>query len=131
MSDEPRRLTTEEERARLYATRSSGGSCALCGRKLGDDEPIYWETFIFGTVGVFGTVGGIISRPRAPVAAECASPRLVEEKRGELPELCAGCDRPVYYGRASRARRLAVCSKSCYQRANRLEHRAASHGARG
>jgi hypothetical protein len=113
MSSEPRRLTTEEHRERLYAARYRGGLCALCGRTLDEGEPVYWERF------AIGKDGGVISRPQAPVASECASQWLVDEKRDEAPEPCAGCDRPVFYAQPSPARRRAVCSTSCYMRVHR------------
>jgi hypothetical protein len=51
MSDDPRRLTTEEQRERLYAARYRGSMCAACGRTLDPGEPVYWEQFTVGRVG--------------------------------------------------------------------------------
>ena len=113
MSGDPRRLTMEEERERLYTTRYRGGLCALCGRTLGEGEPVFWESF------AVGRVGGITHHPRAPVASERASARLRREQEHEDPERCGGCGRPVYYATASTKRHRAVCSQRCQVRATR------------
>ena len=111
MSDDPRRLTTEDERERLYAARHRGGLCALCGRTLGEGEPVFWEQF------TIGRLGGLTHHPQAPVGTECASRWLLEEKADEQPDPCAGCGRPVHYAAASTKRRWAVCSHRCQVRA--------------
>jgi hypothetical protein len=113
LSEDVRHLTTEEERARLYAARSRGGICSICGRALRAGEPVYWERF------TVGKIGGYTTYPQAPVGAECVSQWILEEKEHEAPAPCAGCARPVYYSLASAARRRAVCSARCYVRANR------------
>jgi hypothetical protein len=113
VNHDPRRLTTEEERERLYAARYGGGLCAVCGEAVDDDAPVYWERF------AIGKVGGLVNHPQAPVGAECASPQLLTEKAHEKPERCAGCGRPVYYAVMSRARHRAVCSTRCQMRASR------------
>ena len=84
MSADVRRLTTDEERERLYAARHRGGMCAVCGRALNDGEPVFWEQF------AVGRVGGITHRPQAPVASECASSWLRQEKEGEEPGTLRG-----------------------------------------
>jgi hypothetical protein len=124
MSDDPRRLTTEEQRERLYAARYRGGMCAVCGRTLDDGEPVFWERF------PVGRVGGITSHPLAPVGSECASPRLREQKEGEEPEPCVSCGRPVYYARPSVHRTEAVCSGRCRGRAS-FTRRSAPTGGKG
>jgi hypothetical protein len=112
MSDDPRRLTTEEQRERLFAARYRGGMCAVCGRALDPGEPVYWERF------TVGRIGGITHRPQAPVASEWASPWLRQQKEGEEPEHCVGCGRPVHYARPSVHRTEAVCSGRCRGRAS-------------
>ncbi len=57
MSDDVRRLTTEEQRERLHLARQRGGLCAACGRVLSDGEPVYVERFVIGPSGVPGVVG--------------------------------------------------------------------------
>ena len=122
MSDDVRRLTTEEERERLYIARNRGGFCALCGRTLDEGEPVYWEHF------VVGKGDGYRSYPQAPVGAECASPWLLEEKDQEEPEPCADCGRPTYYATGSTKRRRAACSQRCQMRASRAARLAPKAG---
>jgi hypothetical protein len=107
MSDDPRRLTTEAERERLYAARRRGGSCALCGRELREGEPVYWEQFLVGMRGRF------TNQAQAPVGVECASPRLLEEMAGQPAEPCARCGRPVYQPTARTTQRWSACSGRC------------------
>ena len=106
MSDEVRRLMTEEQRERLYLARRRGGMCAACGRALGADETVYIEQF-----------EGPGSWVTAPVGIECASPELLEQTKGQQPERCAGCGRGVYYRMASSRRQQTLCSRYCVTRA--------------
>jgi hypothetical protein len=122
MSDDPRRLTTEDERERLYAARYSGGLCSVCGRILDGDEPVYWER-----VNV-GTAGGYTNHPHAPVGGECVLPGFLEEMEGRTPEPCAGCGRPVYYRGPRRGRHLALCSKRCGMRVSKAKRMARPRG---
>jgi hypothetical protein len=102
VSDDLRRLTTEEQREQLFTARRRGGMCAACGRVLSADEPAYIERFVVG-----GTWAA------APVGVECASPELLQQVAGQEPERCAGCGRGVYYRMASSRRRQALCSRAC------------------
>jgi hypothetical protein len=120
VSDDPRRLTTFEQRDRLQTARKRGGLCAVCGRSLGDGKPVYWEQLV---VDIERSVEGRTSRYwttlKAPVGRECASPEILEETKGQEPERCAGCGRPVYYRPNRPNRRRALCSKYCGPRASR------------
>ena len=107
MSDDARRVLTEEERARIHAARRDGGICALCGRAFVDGETIW-----MARVAIYGEYGES-TRWRVPVGAECASPELVRATCSAEPERCAGCGRGVYYPFAHPHRRLAFCSKRC------------------
>ena len=83
MSDDVRRVTTEEQRERLYTAKRLGEHCAACGRPLGVDEPSYVELFM-------------VTRrvpAEAPVGAECASTAFLEELGWRAPERCIGCGR--------------------------------------
>jgi hypothetical protein len=118
MSNDPRRLTTQDEREQLYAARYRGGICSACGRTLDEGEPVYWEQ-----VNV-GTVGGYTNRPQAPVGSECISPAFLEETEDRESERCAGCARPVYYREPRRGRHLAICSKRCGMRVSNAKRQA-------
>ena len=107
MSDDLRRLTTEEQREQLYTARRRGGMCAGCGRVLSAAETVYIERFEIGPMAGYGTVA------RAAVGGECASPELLHQVAGQEPERCAGCGRGVYYRVASTKRRQALCSRYC------------------
>ncbi len=120
MTDDPRRVLTEEERARIQEAKRSGRLCALCGRGIDEGETVWLEW-----IAIHGEYGGV-SRWRAPVGAECASPAFRTATEGEQPERCAGCGRGVYYRTADPRRRRATCSKRCadrYQVARRKEAR--------
>jgi hypothetical protein len=102
LSDDLRRLTTEERREQLYTARRYGGMCASCGRVLSADETVYIERFAGGGTWAEG-----------PVGVECASPELLHQVAGQEPERCAGCGRGVYYRGASTKRQRALCSRYC------------------
>jgi len=117
MSHEVRRLTTEEERERLYAARRSGGLCSACGRVLSQDEPVYIERFVVGTRRLLGTdMSSYELHAWAPVGAECASSAFLAQMYGRDPERCAGCGRGVYYRLTRSKRHRAHCSRRCSRR---------------
>ena len=72
MSDDQRRLTTEEQRTLLHAARNRGGLCAACGRTLSTDEPVYIERVMIREV-----VGSEITL-QAPLGVECASAKILD-----------------------------------------------------
>ena len=118
MTDDARRPLTEEERARLHAVRAQGGICALCGRTLAADEPV-WVVRV-------DAYGDGRAYWRAPVGRECAPPGLLSETEGLVPERCAGCGLAMYYLASYPRRRMALCSKRCdyrYRVARRKEAR--------
>ncbi len=111
MSDDLRRLTTEEQREQFHMARRRGGRCVACDRALDPNETVYIEQFEIGPESGLGVVA------RAAVGVECASPEFVEEMEGQEPERCAGCGRGVYYRASSIRRRQALCSRACSARA--------------
>ena len=125
MSDDPRRLTTDEERERAHAARRYGGLCAWCGRMLTEREPVYVEQFMGGT----RQLVGLNTQPfpvymLVPVGTECASPDFLAETGGQEPTPCAGCGRGVYYRTVRPNRQRALCSRRCVSRANQAARRA-------
>ena len=110
MTDEARRVLTEEERARIQEAKWNGRLCALCGRALAEGE-MFWLEWIT----IHGGHGDV-SRWRAPVGAKCASPAFRTATEGEQPERCAGCGRGVYYQTSHPRRHVAACSKRCASR---------------
>ena len=109
MTDDARRVLTEEEKAVAQAARARGGMCALCGRALGADEPVWIER-----VDAYGGGGAYW---RGPVGRECASPAFVSETEGTMPVPCAGCGRGVYARYAHPRSRAVTCSRRCRSRA--------------
>jgi hypothetical protein len=72
MSDDRRRLETEEQAERFFRARRRGGECAACGRGLGEVEPVYIERFLDAREhwrnrarGPVGPVGRVCLRPVA------------------------------------------------------------------
>ena len=117
MTDDVRRVLSEEERTRIQAARVRGGTCAGCGRTLVPDEPVW--------VVPFDVYGDGRAYWRAPVGAECAPPAFRAETDGMEPERCAGCGRGIYYRADRRGRRLALCSKRCSRRYHMVRAREA------
>ncbi len=110
MSDDEPRLLTEEERARIHATRARGGRCALCGRELVEGETIWLER-----LAVRDERGGRATW-QVPVGAERIAPETLRDTCRTEPERCLGCGRGVYYLRSDHRRRGASCSRACGRR---------------
>jgi hypothetical protein len=108
MSNDPRRLATEEQRERFHLARKRGGMCAACGRSLGPDETVYMEPFKIGP-----TAGARASMAHGAVGAECAAPEFIRAVEGQEPERCAGCGRGLYYRAPRRGRQQTLCSRNC------------------
>src|SRR5687767_4285624 len=125
MTGEPHRLTTEEERERLFTARNQGGLCGLCGRELHTGEPVYWDRF------AVGEIGGFVFRPTAPVGIEGVSEALRQATEGVDPRPCAGCGRPVLYQEPRTARQWTACSRRCRGRAISAKARARQEGRVG
>jgi hypothetical protein len=119
VSDEVRRLTTDEQRERFHRARRTGGLCAACGRSLGDDETVFVEPLLIGPA------DGPATRSYGAVGIECASSELRYDVQGREPERCAGCGRGVYYRVASARRQWVSCSRRCANRAGVARHREA------
>ena len=112
MTDDVRRVRSEEARVRIQAARRDGGLCGLCGRALAEGEPVWMECVEVGSY--HGGRGAIYWR--APVCEGCASPAFRAVTDGTAPERCAGCGRGLYYAGSGGRRRLALCSTRCSSR---------------
>ncbi len=121
MSDNPRRLVTDEQRERLHLARRRGGRCAACGKALHPREPVYWQPVV---VDIDRSALGLrryTTSREAPVGTECASPAFLDEAAAWPPERCAGCGRGVYYRVPRPGRRRVVCCTYCRNRADAAE----------
>ena len=112
MSDDVRRITTEEQLEQFHLARRRGGQCIACGRALANGEAVYIERFDIERFDI-GLLTGRGASATAPVGAECASRGFLEEMAGQEPERCAGCGRGVYYRQPSTRRQQALCSRAC------------------
>ena len=121
MSDDARRVLSEEERVRARLARVYGLVCGACGRPLAEGETVWIERLGVGPA--YNGRGAIYWR--APVCGACASPAFRAETEGTEPERCAGCGRPIYYGATARGRRVALCSKRCGSRYHQARAREA------
>ena len=122
VSDDPRHLTTDEQRERFAAAKERGGLCAGCGRILGEREPVYIEQVAIDrkTFAADGARWGKSTTYRdAPLCEGCTSATYLSRARGRPPEACVGCGRPVYYAKLRAGRQRAVCSHRCSGRASR------------
>ena len=110
------RLTTDAQRERFNAARTHGGLCAACGKTLGEGEPVYIEPVAFERKPLAAPGARWSARPvyrDAPLGAECVSPKFLARARGQEPERCEGCGRPVYYAKQRAGRLRAACSMRC------------------
>ena len=114
MSDNVRRLTTDDERERLRVAKDLGGLCAVCGRTLGERERVYIRRVVIGTR-LFGDPRGSGSSvfAESPVGAECAPPGLVTGDGGRDPAPCVGCGRHVSHAVRRPRRGRVACSLLC------------------
>ena len=122
MSDDRRRLTTDEERTRFATAKQRGGLCAACGRVLAEGEPVYIEPVAIDRkpLKADGAEWRKVTTDRdAPLGEECASRTFVAAARGRPPQGCAGCGRPVYYAKLRAWRQRALCSHRCSNQVNR------------
>ena len=125
VSEERRRIVTQEQSERLHAARKTGGMCAACGRTLGVGETVYQEQFLIGAKRLHGRdVLVYASIAAGPVGSECASAEFLEQTVETEPERCAWCGRGVYYRQQRSARRQAICSRQCASRAGAAKQRA-------
>ena len=122
MSDNARRVLSDEGRVRARLARAYGLVCGACGTPLAEGETVWVQRL---GVGPYHSGRGAIYW-RAPVCAACASPAFRAEMEGTEPERCGSCGRGVYYQTGHRPRRVARCSKRCgsrYQGARAREAR--------
>lgn len=110
MTDEARRLLTEEERVRIQAARVRGGVCAICGRELGADEPVWIQRL------ALRAEHGRAMTWWVPAGVECAAPAFRRATIEKQPEPCGTCGRGIYYEVETRPRRVALCSRACSRR---------------
>jgi len=122
VSDDARRVLTEEEQALARIAKAYGLTCGSCGKPLAEGETVWIQR-----LGVGPTYSGRgVTSWRAPVCGACAAPAFRAETEGAEPERCAGCGRGVHYGAGARRSRLALCSRTCgsrYRRARAKEAR--------
>ncbi len=121
MSDDPRRVETQEALDRLHLARKRGGLCAACGKALHPREPVYWERVV---VDIDRSAIGLrhyTTAFEAPVATECVSAAFRTAMSGQPAEPCAGCGRGVYYRVPNPRRRRAACCQRCRVRAQAAE----------
>ena len=109
MTDDARRVLTEEERARVRLARPYGLVCGSCGAPLAEGEPVWIQRLGVGPTS--GGRGAIYWR--APVCESCAAPSFRAQTEGADPEPCAACGRGVYYQSTHPRRRFVLCSKRC------------------
>jgi hypothetical protein len=133
VSDDPRRVTTVEERDRFNAAKEHGGLCAVCGKTLADDETVYIEQMAID-LNAFAPSGAQWSRKAvyrdAPLGVECASPGFLARTKGREPERCEHCGRSVYYAKERAGRQRAVCSRRCSHRAGKVVRSPMREGSR-
>ncbi len=121
MSDEPRRVVTQEALDRLHLARRRGGQCAACGKALHPREPVYWEPLV---VDIDRSALGLrhyTTTLEAPVATECVSATFRSAMSGQPAERCAGCGRGVYYRAPNPRRQRPACCQRCRGRASVAE----------
>ena len=112
MSDDARRVLSEEERARARLAKAYALVCGSCGKPLAEGETVWMQRLGVGPT--YSGRGAIYWR--APVCRACASPALRAETEGAEPERCAGCGRGVHYASGAHRGRVALCSRTCGSR---------------
>ncbi len=114
MTDDARRVLTEEELGRVQAAKRDAGMCAGCGRALVGGETVWMERLATRLIG-WRRRSPILNQ--APVGAECASAMFLAATEGVEPERCVTCGRGVYYQTVpGRRRQRATCSRMCERR---------------
>lgn len=116
MSDDVRRLTTDEQRQWLALAKERGGICAACGRTLDDGEPVFIERLEV-ELKPLTAPGAVWARKTvnrdAVLGKECASPKFVARTSRLPSEPCEGCGRPVFYAVERAGRSHTFCSRRC------------------
>jgi hypothetical protein len=110
------RLTTDEARERFAAAGDRGGLCAVCGRTLGAEEPVYIAQVLVQRKPLPAAGTGWSTHPvlrDAPLGRECVAPALLARLERQEPDPCVRCGRPVYYEIDRAGRQQAMCSKRC------------------
>jgi DNA-directed RNA polymerase subunit N (RpoN/RPB10) len=119
VSDDPRHLTTDEQRERFAEATTRGGICGGCGRVLADGDAVYVEKIEIDLKPLTGAGAGWFRKTvyrDAPLGVECVSPVFLARTAEWEPERCVGCGRPVYYATERAGRHRASCSKYCSYR---------------
>src|SRR4051794_10387209 len=112
-------VTTDEARERFASASDRGGQCAVCGKMLAADEPVYIMRVRIQRkpLSAPGTRWDERSVPRdAPLGRECVAPVLLAHLEGQEPDPCVGCGRLVYYEFDRAGRQQSSCSKRCAKR---------------
>jgi hypothetical protein len=110
------RLTTDEERERFASASYQGGRCAVCGRTLGTDEPVYIVRVLIHRKPLPAAGTGWSTRPvlrDAPLGRECVAPPLLVRLEKQEIDPCISCGRPVYHEGDRAGRQQATCSRRC------------------
>lgn len=90
---------TNYDADRVNRAAHAGDICAVCGKQLAPDEPVFRWGF-----------GGVLHIGHAPVCADCNGEPGPYDNWHESP--CDGCGRPVF-NEHFRSRRWTVCSQRC------------------
>ena len=109
MTDDARRVLTEEEKALARIAKAYGLVCGSCAKPLAEGETVWMQRLGVGPT--YSGRGAIYWR--APVCDACASPAFRAATEETEPGRCAGCGRGVYYQADRRRRGLALCSRTC------------------
>ncbi len=110
VSDEARWRLSEEERGRIQAAKTLGGTCAVCGRGLGAGETVWIRRFRLREEHGRATTWWV------PAGVECVAPEFHRATRGTAPERCATCGRGVYFEPGARSGHRVFCSRACRRR---------------
>ena len=116
MSTTELRLTTREQRERLYEAQQHGGLCVACGRTLDTGDAVYIVSVPMDMKDSGGRLRRRTVRRDTPLGTECVAPALLAWMDTLTEELCEGCGRPVRYQVNRMARNRVLCSKRCGHR---------------
>jgi predicted nucleic acid-binding Zn ribbon protein len=112
MTDQFKRLTSalDERQKRIRNAVNKGGSCAGCGRELGNDEAVGRARIFFGR-GFFGRWRNVV----APFCGQCLEQHLQRAYgRGVCATgKCEGCGRTVHETERRWHARHHFCSDAC------------------
>jgi len=110
VSDERRRPTDAGRDGAIAEVEQEGVRCAWCLKRLSEVEPMWHRR--------------LVTRERwrayfhltdcwAFVCCGCATPEMLRESQGQVPEACTGCGRGIYHAGILASGRGTVCSRAC------------------